>query len=318
MWRLLYYGYPFPATYYLKMTGVSTLVRIQRGWDVFVPFVLSLKIYMLPFVFLALLLRRDRKTFLLLLIMLGWVAYSIYVGGDAWEHRGGANRFLSLGMPAYFTLFAITARELVRLGQKWISRLLPGLSRPAAVLVWAGFAALCLVGWMYPNRLNNQAGIRGMLSKWGLESPLAEALLFKPSIFVPGTVRYAVDGLMVRDFTDPQARVAVGAAGATIYFADRFGIDLMGKSDMVIAMETPPEPLTRETFRPGHNKYDYQRSLVELQPDVVTWLILEAIDEGQQILGDAYVKVKLNEHFMYLRKDSAHILWDRVQTYREP
>jgi hypothetical protein len=84
LWRLWYYGYPLPATYYLKMTGFSTHVRIQHGWDVFVEFLISLKWFLVPVPLLALLFRRDRKTVLLALLMLGWGAYSIYVGGDAW------------------------------------------------------------------------------------------------------------------------------------------------------------------------------------------------------------------------------------------
>jgi hypothetical protein len=317
LWRYLYYGDIFPATYYLKMTGVSTLIRVQRGWDVFVQFLLSLKWFLVPVPFIALLFRRNRKALLMALLMLCWAAYSIYVGGDAWEHRGGANRFLSLGMPAFFTLFAIAAWELADLGRRLVTRFIPSLARPAGVIAFIGFIGFCALGWLYPNRLDNNGSMMNNL-RHPRSGQLGYALLLKQSIFVPGTARYARDGLMVRDFTDDQARVAVGAAGTTIYFADRYGIDLQGKSDMVIAKAPPFQALTRETFRPGHNKFNYQRSLVELKPDVVTDLILGYYDLGEQVLGDAYLKVKIDGHKMYLLKNSPHILWDRAQQYYEP
>jgi hypothetical protein len=42
-------------------------------------------------------------------------------------------------------------------------------------------------------------------------------------------------GLKIKEITLPEARVAVSWAGIAIYFADRPGVDLLGKSDRVIA-----------------------------------------------------------------------------------
>lgn len=327
LWRLWYYGYPLPATYYLKMTGFSTQVRIQRGWDMFVEFLLSLKWFLVPVPFLAVLLRRDRKTVLLALLLLGWGAYSIYVGGDAWEHRGGANRFISLGMPAFFTLFSVAAWEAGQQGRRLLSELVPSLHKPAAIVALLGFVGICALGWLYPNRLttvgafsyslpHENGGLRHSLlhPRSGL---LGYALLLKPSSFVLPSTRYVRDGLIVRQLTDEQAKIAVAGAGATIYFAGRHGIDLYGKSDMVIAEAPPNVAVTRGTFKPGHNKFNYHRSLIELKPDVVIDLVFGYKDYGEQIMSSTYRKVNINGHSMYLRKDSPHIRWDRLSMYTQ-
>lgn len=328
LWRLWYYGYPFPATYYLKMTGFATEVRIQHGWDVFVEFLVGLKWFLVPVPLLALLLRRDRRVLLLTLLMMAWAAYSIYVGGDAWEHRGGANRFISLGMPAFFVLFAIGAWEVVRRTREWGTRIAPAQRGLATVASCLAFGGLCALGWLYPNRLttvgaasyilpHENGGLRHSLlhPRSGL---LAYALLLRPSSFAAPSARYARDGLILRELTDDRARIAVAGAGATIYFADRHGIDLYGKSDLAIAVAPAPVAVTRASFKPGHNKFNYQHSVTALKPDVVVDLVLGFHDLGEQVMGEAYRRVKLNGHTMYLRRDSPRIRWDRLPRYSQP
>ena len=46
------------------------------------------------------------------LLVGGQITYSVYVGGDAWEHRGGSNRYISLAMPLFFTLFTLALEQL--------------------------------------------------------------------------------------------------------------------------------------------------------------------------------------------------------------
>jgi hypothetical protein len=327
LWRMWYYGYPFPATYYLKMTGFATDVRLQHGWDVFVEFLIGVKWFLLPMPFLALFLRRDRRTLLLMLLMLAWAAYSVYVGGDAWEHRGGANRFIALGMPAFFVLFSVAAWEVALRGREWAARAMPRWRRLASVGACAGFAGLCALGWLYPNRLTIVGALRHVQPhengglRHSLRHPssglLAYALLLRPSSFAAPSVRYARDGLILRDLTDDHARIAVAGAGATVYFADRHGIDLYGKSDLAIAVAPAPVDVTRASFKPGHNKFNYQHSVTALKPDVVVDLVLGFHDLGEQVMGDAYQRVRLNGHTMYLRRDSPRIRWDRLPRHRQ-
>ena len=57
-------------------------------------------------------------------------------------------------------------------------------------------------------------------------------------------------------------------AGATPYFDHRPSIDLLGKSDTVIAHEPPHH----RPLLPGHMKWDYAYSVGKLHPDVITEL----------------------------------------------
>jgi hypothetical protein len=72
-------------------------------------------------------------------------------------------------------------------------------------------------------------------------------------------------GLAIARSTRPEARIACFWAGATPYFAHRYAVDLLGKSDAHIAHGPPRGP----SGRPGHNKFDYDWSLGTLRPDVL-------------------------------------------------
>lgn len=104
--RLIYYGYPFPNTYYLKMTGFDTWQRMARGawvtiptlWHLFWPILLvglaaGIKSYRnhrghilksATFQNIFNLIFSD-LVLLPMYIFLAQATYSIYVGGDAWE-----------------------------------------------------------------------------------------------------------------------------------------------------------------------------------------------------------------------------------------
>ena len=81
-----------------------------------------------------------------------------------------------------------------------------------------------------------------------------------------------INGLLIKDFTKPNAQVAILAAGSLIYYAERDGVDLTGKNSKEIAA-SPPVKVSREffnsSFYPGHNKWNYSYSIGELRPDVV-------------------------------------------------
>lgn len=91
--------------------------------------------------------------------------------------------------------------------------------------------------------------------------------------------RYARLGLLLAKTTPKDFRIAVVAAGATPYFADRPTEDMLGKNDSVIAKEPP-----RGVFSPGHDKWDYAHSLGKQKPD----LIVELSDVTPE--DEAYIK----------------------------
>ena len=122
--RHFYYGEWLPNTYYLKIQGWPFSLRILRGLYALVWFIYYTNwiIFLLP---LALyFFRRDWKVTLLLAVILGQLAYSVYVGGDAWEEHGGANRYIAIAMPLFFASLVIAVEALRQKAVAiWSSRL---------------------------------------------------------------------------------------------------------------------------------------------------------------------------------------------------
>ena len=111
VFRYLYFGQLLPNSYYFKMTGYPLLFRMSRGLVV----MLKMFWYMNPLLFIIVLLKRkSHYEFLLLLLFLCQVFYSIYVGGDVWESFGGANRYILIAMPCFFILFSGSLYEIIR------------------------------------------------------------------------------------------------------------------------------------------------------------------------------------------------------------
>ncbi|MBP6209546.1 MAG: hypothetical protein KA473_08900, partial [Anaerolineales bacterium] len=71
-------------------------------------------------------------------------------------------------------------------------------------------------------------------------------------------------GLHIARNTDPQAVVAVHAAGQIPYYSERTIIDLLGLNDPIVAKSSG-----HGEFYPGHNKWLYEYSITQLRPDVI-------------------------------------------------
>ncbi|MEX2144542.1 MAG: hypothetical protein WD740_08100 [Anaerolineales bacterium] len=299
--RYWYYGEWLPNTYYLKIVGIPLGDRLQRGFSVFLDFIWDSGWFLVVLPLLLLLLWPDIPTLLLFGLLLGQVAYSIYVGGDAWEHKGGANRFIALAMPLFFLLFVQSADKLRRL----LTGLRPGGGWTSLVsqALLAAFVAASLFSF-------NVIKENDAFAKW--------ATLKRP-IFVAGTQRYATLGLLINKITDDQAQIAVVTAGNIIYFAERAGIDMLGKSDKVIARSQPHESggsfdNVEEVFRPGHNKWDYQRSIVELSPDIVAQIWGSSREMAPYLEAGGYEYFEIDGFPLFIRVDSEHVLWELVKS----
>jgi hypothetical protein len=77
-------------------------------------------------------------------------------------------------------------------------------------------------------------------------------------------IRGAQTGLAVRRLTSPDVVIAVTSAGNVPYFSRRRSIDILGKSDPVIARMAPIN-----VFVPGHNKWNLDHSIRDAHPDLV-------------------------------------------------
>lgn len=294
--RLMYFGDWLPNTYYLKLGGLSSILRISLGLRRFWDFVWNSNWVLMAIPLLLPALDRRRSLWPLYAAFIAQVGYSIYVGGDAWEHVGGANRFVAAVMPIFFVLFTLTLgliQELVVSRDKkttWV--------QPASQGFVAAFAIFALFSF-------NNLLVQNAVAKWTLRD--------KP-VFTESIERYALMGLALHDVTTADATIAVVTAGNIPYFSDRTSIDLLGKNDPVIARG--PARINSSlfepgTFRPGHNKWNYAYSIGELHPDVVAQ-IWEGTDEEVAPYLVGYDLYEIDGIPYYFLDDSPNILWDQL------
>jgi hypothetical protein len=301
--RIWYYGEILPNTYYLKMTGVPLTVRIGRGLYVLLQFVWKAN----PLLFLltvTLAFRQDKRIWLLFWTLAAQMAYSIYVGGDAWEYWGGSNRYFCIAMPGFFVLLSyalhVVTSALIQAvqGDRPITE---AALRRASVWTFAASLVYAIV---------NLNSIHGM-------DALAEAALVRPVLHTGpgnGNQRDVRQALLLRHATMPDATVAVMRAGTIPYFADRSSVDLLGKNDRVVAhlpAGAVRGPIQFTDFRPGHMKFDFAYSIGRLQPDVILQL-RRRTGLAKPFLQDAYKDVLIEGGCLFVRRGSPHVRWDRL------
>ncbi len=300
LFRLYYYGDLLPNTYYLKMTGMPLILRLKRGLFVMYNFIREFNwvLFILPF--LVLLFRFDKSTLLLALVFLAQLAYSVYVGGDAWEHIGGANRYFSVAIPLFFILFVY--------GWEQIKNSLFAAVKEFRTIIRSlgniGFVLIVLISMLNFNFLNNnQNNIKRVF------------LLFEPH-FIKGNEWNLEIVQAVNKITTRQAEIAVTGAGSIPYFTERQSFDVLGKIDSYIAhlpIHIPSGGLAN--IRPGHLKWDYEYSIGKLKPDMILGLWGDK-DEAEMILNEYYTRISVNGMEYLVLKDSPEILWDQVD--KEP
>jgi hypothetical protein len=257
----------------------------------------------------------GRRLALPALVFVLCCAYSVYVGGDAWEGEVSANRFVAFAMPQVFVLFnALANRALAAAKRRWRLRLrrTPPAGSPQATLdagpppVATGRRpAPPLAGDPLPLRYGLLAAtVAALLAANGLWQPEAAEESWKTFTLVTRPThadKYAaLVGLVrkLRAIAEPSAAVAVVWAGTPAYFSDFRMVDTLGYNDRHIARGKPARELTEDTFDdfvPGHVKWDYSYLLDERRPDAFLqiWggrevvLLLRA--RGYRRLGDLWI-----------------------------
>jgi hypothetical protein len=309
--RIALYGDALPNTYYLKLGGIPLSDRLVRGGESF----LYAGFYSLcaPLLLAAaalVLRRRGARAPLVLLFALfaAQSAYSVYVGGDAWEDLKFANRYVATAAPLLMVLAAIGAAELVpavRRSPRVAVRAAAAFSAAGALLVLLyaadriphgrlGFAAgrstqltpaLLVLACAAVIALVAVTARRASAVRWiGAAASLLAIVAIAASSAVPTTrwVRSSAQdlqaeklwtetGVAIREHTPPGTPIALAAAGNIAYFDDRPAIDLLGKMDPVVA-HGRPTTIVPIRYRPGHNKWNYAHSLGSLRPPVVASL----------------------------------------------
>jgi len=255
LFRWLYFHDVLPNTYYLKLTGIPLQVRLLRG-------LLTLKAFAgahLPLLLAAgvgtvFLVPRNRRLELPAGIFLLYCAYSLWVGGDAWdldpEVPVRANRYISFVLPLLAVLLNAVLNQVL---DRW----------EGGTAMWRRWAAgaAAVLGVLLLNGL----WPRGADERWKMMLGTARPPLVESH-------RTVMDQLhRLEKIVSPGASVASAWAGIPAYFSEFRMVDVLGYNDREVARQ--PSRLVRtkdhpELFRPGHDKWDLGRLLGEVRPDV--------------------------------------------------
>jgi|GEM_PF-1715506 len=286
-----YYGSFLPNTYYLKVGGFSLIEKIPRG--IFSTGKILPLIFLIYFmiIFSSKKIRSTYEYRLISYTFISLVFYNIYVGGDAWEVYGFANRFLSISIP--FMFFLVVFADEFNLGK---------LKKSQAFLLSLFFYLIIFTLNSTVNPLNiNFMEIRTLhLFYWLLLTILLVLSYLNKNIhYVFGILitivlslepmAYFINnnahilkteylntelGKELQLITTENAKVGVFWAGSIAYYSERVMIDFLGKSDDFVGKINPKRNLNNKNynfndFHPGHNKWDFQYSIGKLKPDII-------------------------------------------------
>jgi len=279
LFQYLYFGDIYPNAYYLKVEGVSYLDRLRLGILVLVDyasrdFLVPLLIAIGGLIFYQDL--RKRENYLLLGLFLVQCIYSVYVGGDYAEPYNtrpqveAANRFITQGMPALIILFSIAITRFTSdiLSRREFSKKHNSLFSPTLAITISLATLLVISGkpWF----------------KWTVHNaPLLDTDIWRTKL-----------GVHIGKNTLDDATIAVHAAGQIPYYSNRNTIDLLGKNDPFVAKGSPAS-----AFRPGHNKWNYEYSILILKPDLIAdeWGTLRSFlsnnDEYRRLENGIHIRV---------------------------
>jgi arabinofuranosyltransferase len=276
--RWFYFDSPLPNTYALKVAGWPLGPRLENGLRFVLPF-LETSRYLILLAVCSLSLQRDRRRLLVFGFAASVIACQIWVGGDAWAYF----RLLVPAVMAFIVLAVDGAQALVRrvlrTERQW---LISGLS---------------------------VAAVAGSL--WVADEPFASELRMEVPPYMVQLNRSTVSaGLELARYAEPEASVAVAAAGALPYYSGLRGVDVLGKSDRHVA-RLRGRGVDGETVTPGHNKFDLRYSIIELRPDV----IYDALAWARYGGGDVFAFVQRNyvqSGAFWFRRGSPLVRWGRL------
>lgn len=319
--RIAYYGDALPNTYYLKLGGVPLGQRLGRGTTALLN--VELAYFLLPVLlggaaFLAGSRDFRRRAALPALVAGAACAYSLYVGGDAWEWMAYPNRYVASIAPLVFVLGGVgLGTILTRPELRTAFWAVAGATTVVAIALGLAAGASFQhdgvpdgVGRVQVFVLLLVAaavvGSRTLLRRWSIQGPAVGALAATVAVLavnadgLDGWARHngwhmADDaqatrtGIALARSSAPTTSVAVVWAGAIPYFSHLHAVDLLGKSDPRIARLQP-----RTTFLPGHNKWDYRYSIGTLRPDVVVDLWRPTTADRTAMATWGYVRLAPN------------------------
>jgi len=284
--RLMYYGYPLPNTYYLKMTGFPVLQRMARGGIVTLTsfgrfagtvIAVAVSVNILQFLASKMLkdkLKRNTSNSLNILVLftslaIGQLAYSIYVGGDAWEWEIYFNRYLVICVPVFMLIASQTIFSLLP-NSNWMHKGI--ISAYCCIVITITVIAVNI------NSRNENHKEEAALMRIDPEISFLNSLSYQASTLLKTQPDY-----------HKRIRVACEWAGGLFYFLDCYAIDPLGKCDIHIGHLNVPQSHWfnnnwATAFWPGHMKWDIAYTVRFCKPDYFVLRFQQWVDKVQQYI----------------------------------
>ena len=294
LFQYFYYGDFLPNTYYLKTGGFALIEKIPRG------VLSSFKVLPLLVFLLHLCINKFSKKetlraiFPIFSISFFIVLYNIYIGGDAWEVYGFANRFITPIIPLIFSSIPLFIPSEMLKKNKLVNTILLLMLTSSIFLIQLNVNQL--LGFEYLDfKLHDHEIIFiftliifAILLKTRTSHHYLLAILF--TIFLSSShFQYMLEeevqitstdylnvviGKKINLISEPEATVGIFWAGNLSYYIDRPTIDFLGKSDRFIAKGPPVREKVQSRYNfsdffPGHNKWNFEYSIGELKPDII-------------------------------------------------
>ncbi|MFH1198317.1 MAG: hypothetical protein V1720_21625 [bacterium] len=241
--RLIYYGYPFPNTYYAKV-GISGYY-LSRGLNYFLNFLESYMLFGILLVSPLLLIKTKEIRFevtLFCLLIFSYIIYIVLIGGDVLP----INRFFLPILPLIYLLVVLTV--VVLLNKYTEKKITVYLINLAALIMLVSFSIF--ISAKEEPRINEMLAYeKGLVKKMGIYAD------------------------WVKDQQNTQNRkmtVALSTIGAFSYLSDSKVIDLIGLTDEYIAHHNEiingiPEDFT-ESWKERRQNSSY---ILRVRPDFI-------------------------------------------------
>jgi len=209
-----------------------------------------------------------------------WLPNTAYLKTTLWPGRIRAGVTYTLGfLWHYFFLIILAIFATFRSAGKMERFLLSGFMAYLFYIAYAGGDAfgnyrfampmlplLLVLGYIGIQRISSRRQVRLGLAVLCFATlplfPLSYKAIIAPFPFDVGNINL---GLILKENTPADCRVADCWGGSVFYFSERYGIDVLGKMDRIIARR----PAFPGANLAGHNKFDYDYSLGVLKPDLL-------------------------------------------------